>query len=568
MKLELGKINAGSDAVKRQNLITEWSKSGKLQGLRGRDLGNMATLFENQTKYLLENNSSADINVFDTIAIPLIRRQYREMITPKLVAMHPLHYSSGLVFYKDYVVSNTKKPFGKPHLANDLSGGQADDFAGNSFEDISGFDRHYDNGGFDTSKGKVIARGWNPVSSNFNNTAIGGENDTAYASALSKNGIVLTDATGVEQKAIFDFDLSGVNIDLKDLASFKVYDATGTYVQNRDYIVKRVIQNFSDDILSTGRGANGGTTSTKGTAGGPGIPNKVIRLQVIPIVELPASVTVNFRLAIKEFLNLELNAAFSSELKVIVKRTLIETQIWRLKASWTKELMEDMEAYYTMDVDAELIADMSQELAQQKDRYVITELVQGAGHIQKWNADFYNAVDPNPANTVFRGIESTYNQGMFLKINELSEAIRKSTMYAANWVLVSAEGYAKMRNLDTFRILDTTRDVAPGEVITYAGGIERVGTLNETLKIYVDPQLPAKFCLVGRLGNSPQDTGYIYAPYIEFELGNLLEDNQDGNLSRAIRSRVGTKMVNNKFYGLLVLQGINSYEVTQPSPTA
>ena len=155
---QLGRINVRNEAGKRKSLITEWTKTGNLQGLKGRDLGNMAVLFENQKKYILENSSTADINVFDTIAIPLIRRQYRDMITPKLVAMHPLNYSSGLVFFKDYTVSSTKKPFGKPHMANDLSGGQADDFSGNSFEDQSGFDRHYDNGGFDTSKELQIGR--------------------------------------------------------------------------------------------------------------------------------------------------------------------------------------------------------------------------------------------------------------------------------------------------------------------------------------------------------------------------------------------------------------------------
>lgn len=564
----LGKINVKQEAQKRKSLITEWAKTGKLDGLEGRDLGNMAILFENQKKYLNENSNTSDINVFDTIAIPLIRRQYRDMITPKLVAMHPLNYSAGLVFYKDYTVSTTHKPFGKPHLANDLSGGQADDFSGNSFEDQSGFDRHYDNGGFDTSKGRVISRGWNPNTSNFNNTTIGGQNDTAFSAALSKNGVVITDGAGVEKRAIFEFNLGATDIALNDLAAWRVFDATGTYKQNVHFIVKKVIQNFSDDALSTGRNADRGTTSTLFREGGPGDPNKVLRLEIIPIVDFPASTTLNLRLAVKEYLNLEINAAFSLELKVKIKKTQIDTQIWKLKASWTKELMEDMEAYYTMDVDAELIADMSQELAQQKDRYVITELVQGAGHIKKWNADFYNAVDPNPANTVFRGIEATYNQGLFLAINELSEAIRKSTMYAANWVLISAEGYAKMRNLDTFRILDVNKEVTPGDIIQYAGGIERVGTLNETMKIYVDPQLPAQYALVGRLGTSPQDTGYIYAPYREFELGELLEDPQDGNLSRMIRSRVGTKMVNNKFYGLLVLKGIGHYEVVQPGVTA
>ena len=567
-KYELGRISNLTEAQLRSKLVEAWMPSGHLKNLKGKDIGNMAVLCENQKKSLLkESATTGDISVFDTIAIPMIRRQYKAMITPYLVSMQPLSYSQGLAFYLDYRVSSTKKPVGKAHYANDLSGGQADDFAGNAFEDVSVYDRHYDNAGYDDARGRTIRRGWNVVAGSFDNSGQGGENDTAYAAVLSKNAVPVAGAAAEPLVQIIEFDLSTTDISLENLASYKLYDSTGTYIQGRDFHVQRTIQNYTDEITSTGRLADNGTTSTLGRDGGPGAPNRILRLRVTPLTDFAANTTINMRLGINEYLNLELNAAFSAEIKPRITKIVLQTRIWKLKTAWTMELMDDLAAYYSMDAEAELTKMLSEELAQEKDRTVMIELLNGAGHQEVWKADFYGAVDPDPTATVFRGTEANYNIGLPLAINTISEKIRKATQYTANYVVISPEGFAKMRNLDDFRLLDVTKDTKPGETIEFAGGIKREGTLTETIKVYVDPNMPAQYALVGRLGNNAMDSGYIYAPYIEFELGETIKDPQDGNPIKFIRSRVATKMVNNKFYGIVIMKGIKKYEVMQEPTT-
>lgn len=560
----LGRLIENDERARRQILVEAWKGTGFLVGLKGRDSANMAVLMENQKKELLkENNSTADMAVFDTIAIPMIRRQNALMVTPNLISVQPLSYPHGLAFFLDYKVSSTKKPLRSDYLSNNLSGGQADNMQGNTFQAVSGYDQFYDNQNYDISKGRVIARGWNAAGSNFNNTASGGQDDTANSAAFSAIADV-QDGAGAAQVAIVDFNLSTVGgIQMDQAASLQVYDSTGTYVAGRDFWFQRVVQNYTDDIMSTGRLANpydpNHTTSTLGTLGGPGDPNKVVRFRIIPFRD--GLGTIQLRLSYKQYLNLELYPAFSSELKLEIKHVQIDTEIHKLKTAWTVELAQDLMAYYAIDAEAELSQLLAEQIAGEKDRMIMKELIVLAAHTEVWNSDFYNAVDPNPANTVFRGIESDYNQGLVFAINRVDGKIRKSTRQGgANWIVISAEGSTKIQNLNTFKPTDLD------ELGTkFAMGVERIGTLERKYQVYVDPNLPANICLVGRKGTSFFDTGYVYCPYIEYIMSPTVIEDQDFNPRKMISSRFGTKMLNNKFYGIVVLEGMQTFEVVQPS---
>ncbi len=566
---ELGRLLERSEMAKRQTVVEAWKGSGYLYGLKGRDLGNMAMLAENQKRQILrENNTTADMAVFDTIAIPMIRRQNALMVSPNLISVQPLSYPNGIAFYLDYKVSNTKKPIKSTYLENDLSGGQADDMTGNTFESTSGYDRHYNNSGYDNTKGKEIARGWNPNTTNFNNTSIGGLDDTAFAAAFSKAGVDMGTGAGVININVIDFDLTAMGgITMDQAASITVYESTGALVQGTDFFVQRVVNNYTDYSLSTGRTGGGLTTSEAGPAStnngisGPGSANKILRLRIIPTSDNQG--TVALRLGFKQYLNLELYPAFSSELKLEIKSVPIQTQIHKMKTAWTVELAQDLMAYHAIDAEAELTQLLAEEVAAEKDRLVIRELVNLAGHFEVWNADFANAVDPNPANTVFRGTEASYNQTLMLAINRANGKIQKSTKRGgANWILISSEGAAKMVNMDTFKPTDLNE-----EGTKFAAGVERIGSLNQKYTVYVDPHLPAEVCLVGRKGTSFFDSGYVYCPYIEYMLSPVVLEQQDFNPRRQIASRFGTSMLNNKFFAVVWMKGMEVFDVLQPSTT-
>lgn len=544
----LGRLIDQDESAKRKMLVEGWKGTGYLYGLKGKDAANMAVLMENQKRQILkENTTTADMAIFDTIAIPMIRRQNALMISPNLISVQPLSYPHGLVFYLDYKVSNTKKPLYSSYLDE----GGVTGMDGNTFQTLSGYDQFYDNANYDLSKGRVIQRGW---------TGSGwASGDSGNAAAFTAT-VDLISSSNTAQIAIVEFDLTSIGgITMDQAASLKVYDDAGTYTQGVDYFVQRVNQNYGDDILSSGRVAGGTTTSTAGRPGGPGAPNKKLRLKIIPTRDNVAMTTI--RLGYNEYMNLELYPSFSSELKIEIVQVPITTSIHKLKTAWTVELAQDLMAYYAVDAEAELSQLLAEQIAGEKDRMIIRELVNLAGHYETWNADFYGTIDPNPANTVFRGIESDYNQGLVLAINRVDAKIRKSTKQGgANWILISAEGAAKLTNLQSYKPMNQD-----DQGTKFALGVEKIGTIESKYTVYVDPNLPGHICLVGRKGTTFFDTGYVYAPYIEYILSPTVIEDQDFNPRKMISSRFGTKMLNNRFYGVVYMQGLTSYDVYQPA---
>lgn len=545
----LGRVIDQDESARRKLLVESWKHTGFLMGLKGKDAANAAVLMENQKRQILkESVTTADMAIFDTIAIPMIRRQNSLMISPNLISVQPLSQPHGLVFYLDYKVSNTKKPIGSTYLA----AGGVTGMDGNTYGTTSGYDQFVNNANFDLTKGRQIPRGWDPIAGALVSA------DSAYSAAFTATAD-LTDGSGNAQFAIVDFNLAAIGgIKMDNAASIRVYDAAGAALQDVDFYVQRVNQNYADDVMSTGRGSNGGTTSTVGRPGGPGAPNSTLRLKIIPTRDNIGTLTI--KLGFMDYMNLELYPAFSSELKMEIVQVSITTQIHKLKTAWTVELAQDLMSYYAIDAEAELSQLLAEQIAGEKDRHIIRELVTLAGHFETWNADFYGAIDPNPANTVFRGIESDYNQGLVFAINRVDAKIRKSTKQGgANWILISAEGAAKMTNMQTFKPMNQD-----DQLVKFAAGVEKIGTIESKYTIYVDPNLPAHVCLIGRKGTSFFDTGYVYAPYIEYILSPTVIEDQDFNPRKMISSRFGTKMLNNRFYGVVYMTGIGSYDVTQP----
>ena len=544
-KYKLGRILDRSETTRITEVVNAWKKSGYLYGLKGRDLGKMAILAENQKKQILaENNTSADMAVFDTIAIPMIRRQNALMVTPNLISVQPLSYSNGVVFYLDYEVTTGANAKSSVGTAKD-------------YETTSGYDRFYDNKGYDTSKGRVIARGYTDAST-----------VAAADAALTANfqiSNVDLGATNVMNIAVVDFNATAVGgFTMNNLASLRVF--AGSLVEGQDYFVQKTIQAWGEDFLSSGRtqgvtssgnatGQNQPPTTTGGGIQGPGAPNNHVLLKIIPAKT--GLGTVQVRIGFNDYANLELEPQNSSELKMKVTSAPIQTHIHKLKTAWTIELAQDLMAYHAIDAEAELTQLMSEETAQEKDRMIIKELVIGAAHFEVWNANFATAIDPNPANTVFRGTEGNYNQTLVYAVNRINGKIQKSTRRGgANWVLISAEGAAKLENLETYKPMEGDQ-----EGTKFAAGVERIGKLSKKWDVYVDPILPAEVCLVGRKGTSFFDTGYVYCPYIEYILSPVVIDPETFNPRRQLASRFGTKMLNNKFYGIVQMKGIEKFEV-------
>jgi hypothetical protein len=92
-------------------------------------------------------------------------------------------------------------------------------------------------------------------------------------------------------------------------------------------------------------------------------------------------------------------------------------------------------------------------------------------------------------------------------------------------------------------------------------GIERLGTLSGRYQVYRDPYAPAYSIIIGHKGKSLLDTGYIYAPYIPLTLTPTMYNPFNAAPVKLIMTRYAKKMVNNRFYGGLRVDGVVQYKL-------
>ena len=128
----------------RKEIVSNWDKSGLLEGLNTSKKSNIAQLLENQASHMLnEVTLDSSAGRFDTVAFPMVRRIFSRLLANEIVSVQPLALPSGLLFYMDARVSTNK--VAPANTAN----GQA----GPTFSNDSAYERFYDNRGQDASFG-------------------------------------------------------------------------------------------------------------------------------------------------------------------------------------------------------------------------------------------------------------------------------------------------------------------------------------------------------------------------------------------------------------------------------
>jgi hypothetical protein len=239
-----------------------------------------------------------------------------------------------------------------------------------------------------------------------------------------------------------------------------------------------------------------------------------------------------------------------SELTLRFSSVTVVTETRKMRAHWTPELAQDLEAYHSIDAEAELTALLSEEVAAEIDREIIIDLIQGAMFRSRW--DYAGLAN----NTSFFGTQKDWNQTLVTRINEVSAQIHKATLRGgANWVICSAEAGAVFDDLEYFHVDGS----ASAESEKYNLGVEKIGSLGNRYVVYKDPYLPSSIVLLGHKGNTFLEAGYIYAPYIPLQLTATIYDPNDFTPRKGIMTRYGKKMVNNRFYGVIYLDNLNTY---------
>ena len=244
------------------------------------------------------------------------------------------------------------------------------------------------------------------------------------------------------------------------------------------------------------------------------------------------------------------------EVGVTLDSLTISVEERKLRATWSPEMAQDVAVFQNIDAEAELTAVLSQQVGAEIDREILRELRVVAPWQLHFDVNGWRKITGYSTNYT----QKDWNQELFTKINQISGQIQKSTLQGgANFIVISTEISALFNNLEYFHVSD-----ASAESDQYNLGIERIGSLQNRYQVYVDPYSPFASIIVGHHGKSLMDTGYIYAPYIPLTLSPLMYNPFNGGAPiKYIMSRYAKKVVNNKFYGQVHVDGLQTWSTNE-----
>ena len=248
------------------------------------------------------------------------------------------------------------------------------------------------------------------------------------------------------------------------------------------------------------------------------------------------------------------------EIDIKVDSIAVTAQTKKLKAKWTPELGQDLNAYHNLDAEVELTSILSEQIALEIDREILADLVNGAtASTYYWSRSpgmFLNRetgveIGASAAAPDFTGTVSEWYETLIETINDVSAQIHRKTLRGgANFVVCGPEVANILEFTAGFRA-SVTADDETGSV-----GAVKVGSLSKKFDVIVDPYFLRNVVLVGRRGSSFLESGYVYAPYVPLQTTPTIFGPEDFVPRKGVMTRYAKKMVRPDMYGLVIVQGL------------
>ena len=532
-----------SDAAR---LSKKWGATGLLEGMGGEtEKNNMSMILENQAKQLVIEQSQTGTGASFTtgtgeqwagIALPLVRKVFGQIAAKEFVSVQPMNLPSGLVFFLDFQYGTTKSPFTS---GNSMYGDASANFG-------------------NTSNGALYGAGRFTYSTNqFSSSLIGAATSSAtfadvnfsseYSASVAATQIFkLTAATS----SIVDFDPLAYRGFI--ISSGSLFTEAGS----------KVLQEFTTlsggDIVffvtASAAQLNGLASNTNYTI----YFNKLTKDNARGDFESGAAYAVPNAESNTEIVIPQINVQMRSE--AIVAKTK------KLKAQWTPEFAQDLNAYHSLDAEAELTAVMSEYISLEIDLEILDMLIESAAAgTEYWTAlnnGVYNPANANgfdfPTSTTQTGFYNTQGQWfqtLGTKMQKLSNIIHQRTLRGgANFCVVSPTVATILESIPGFAST-SNGDVT---VASYAFGVQKMGQINNRYTIYKNPYMKENTILMGFKGSQFLETGAVFAPYIPLIMTPLVYDPETFVPRKGLLTRYAKKMVRPEFYGKIYVSGLNT----------
>jgi len=528
--------------------VTKWEKTGLLEGLKTEtEKAGMAQLLENQARQLVKEASSTGTTEgseeWAGVALPLVRRIFAEFAAKEFVSVQPMNLPSGLVFYLDFKygtekagfdgdnLNRTGEPFASPNADDSMFGvtTTADDPTGGL----------YGAGRFGYSINELAVTASGTVASA---TSASVNYDSAYTDTGIANhkvvSVPLSSLSGSDSLAVRSFIITtGSGGTVNQLSAFTRLSTDKTKVEfvitgsgglapagTRDYIIK-----YSAQPSDISRGDFEDSNPFKGSGAGTGIDNGTD-------IDIP-----------------EVNLEMQSD--PIVAKTR------KLKAVWTPEFAQDLNAYHSIDAEAELTSMLSEYVSMEIDLEILDMLINGAVTTEYWSAQSNQFI--NAAGTAFEGkavdaggyynTQGEWFQTLGTKLQKVSNKIHQKTLRGgANFLVTSPAVATILESIPGFAA-DTD-----GTKMEFAAGVQKIGSINNRYTVYKNPYMKENVILMGYRGAQFLETGAVYAPYVPLIMTPLVYDPVNFTPRKGVMTRYAKKMVRPEFYGKVYVAGLDT----------
>ena len=562
----VGNIGLKHLRVIKEDTIKKWDDLGFLDGLEGHQRDNIAQLYENQASHLINEAAVSDASgSFETVVFPIIRRVFSKLLANDIVSVQAMNLPIGKLFYfvpkiQDRNAGAHYQPFGAPGNSDSATAGYNGKNLYDRFYESSDND---DQGLYDYSKGAYSTEESNPHAFvTFDNGSATPTTAPLSGDSVSSVIIVLSGFTKDGQGKMV-----GANGNMMDteefLASLQIEVTGNTTANNGIKNFNVVTQKYGKGIVEYGQKSGTGLNRYHDICDEEGLIYLNVDLESYSTTTGFAGADfssnditlANFKVTYRTYETLEFEDNIG-EVSFDLASVTVSVTERKLRASWSPELAQDVSAFHNIDAEAELTALLSEQIAAEVDREILRDLRKGAAWTAKWdyNEWKYGAT----GNTPYMGYtQKDWNQTLITKINQVSAQIHKSTLRGgANWIVVSSEVSAVFDDLEYFHVSN-----ANPEQDQYNMGIEKIGTLAGRYQVFRDPYLPAGKILIGHKGKSLLDAGYIYAPYVPLQLTPTMYNPFNMTPIKGIMTRYAKKMVNNRYFGLINVSGLQTFDL-------
>jgi len=549
--MELNQLFEGSNNYKSlqadaARLSGKWAKSGLLEGMSNEiERNNMAMILENQAKQIVSEANTTGTGAIGTgnnggatgaeqwagVALPLVRKVFAQIASKDFVSVQPMNLPSGLVFYLDFKYGTTTNG----RTANESLYGNVSD-ANNKMsldEEVAG--GLYGAGQFGYSISSSVAAGTLTTTGSAVSASVGYDQDRTIASyftlAFPTSSLPSADLEGVRA---FRLVSGGLDITTNPEYTFVSASTAGTFVT---FVV-----------------AKAGVGSVTATAVTTGSFTPSVRFQKQPTDNTRGDFEdTGASSALGNITIPEINVSLASE--AIVAKTR------KLKAQWTPEFAQDLNAYHSIDAEAELTSLLSEYISMEIDLELMDMLIQDAATTERWSAKnnkVWNAVTgkwdtPTVATDGFYNTQGGWFGTLGTKVQKVSNKIHQKTLRGGANFLVCSPSVATILESIPGYAADTN-----GDKMDFAMGVQKVGNLNSRFRVYKNPYMTENVILMGYRGSQFLETGAVYAPYIPLIMTPLVYDPITFTPRKGIMTRYAKKMIRPEFYGKIFVSDVQT----------